>query len=133
MALKNMSLLTGATVSATGGTALAFTDNGVSVANGVQLVCTTDTDFQTRRICTVKYRPATVDSKLGTYGKDKKSISLALPVVLTTGQVVFCTWRIEREVHPSVAAATVTDMNKLGAQLLIDTDTDGFWATGSLS
>jgi hypothetical protein len=35
--------------------------------------------------------------------------------------------------HPSVSAATALEMNKLGAQLLSDSDTDAFWATGSLS
>jgi hypothetical protein len=81
----------------------------------------------------VKYRQPTLDAKTGVYGKDKKSISYAVPQVLTSGQVVFNTIRIEREVHPSLAAATCVEMNKIGAQLLSDTDLDSFWATGSLS
>jgi hypothetical protein len=67
------------------------------------------------------------------YGKDKKSMTLALPIVLSDGRVIFNTIRIEREMHPSVSAATALEMNKLGAQLLSDSDTDAFWATGSLS
>lgn len=133
MALKNMSLTASGTISVSGGSALAFVDNGVSIANGIQLVVPADTDFQTRRIATAKYRPASIDPKTATYGKDKKSISLTLPQVLTDGRVVFNTIRVEREVHPSLAAASVTELNKLGAQLLIDTDLDNFWATGSLS
>lgn len=133
MGLKNMSLSASATVSVSGGSALAFVDNGVSVANGVQLVVPADADYQTRRVATVKYRPPTIDAKTGAYGKDKKSISLAFPIVLSDGRVVYNTIRIEREVHPSYAAASVTEMNKLGAQLLVDTDLDNFWQSGSLS
>lgn len=133
MALKNMSLLTGATIAPSGGAALVFADNGVTVPNGVQLIVPADADYQTRRSLTAKYRPSTIDVKTGSYGKDKKSISLAKPIVLTDGRVVFNTIRIEREMHPSVSAADCLEMNKLGAQLLVDTDTDGFWANGSLS
>lgn len=133
MGLKNMSLLASATIAASGGSALVFADNGVTVANGTQLVIPADADYQTRRQATIKYRPPTLDAKTGSYGKDKKSIVLAQPIVLTDGRVVFNTIRIEREVHPSLTAAQAIELNKLGAQLLTDSDTDGFWATGSLS
>lgn len=133
MALKNMSLLAGATVSATGGTAQVFSDDAVTIANGIHLIVPADTDYQTRRQATAKVRPPTLDSKTGVYGKDKKSISYAVPIVLSTGQVVFNTIRIEREVHPSFSAANCLELNKIGAQLLVDADADGFWANGSLS
>ena len=133
MGLKTMSLLSSATVAASGGSALVFADNGVTIANGVQLVVPGDADYQTRRTATVKYRPPTLDPKTNSYGKDKKSISLAKPMVLSSGQVVFNTIRIEREVHPSLSAAEALELNKLGAQLLVDTDVDAFWSTGSLT
>jgi hypothetical protein len=133
MSLKNMTLLSGATLSATGGTSVAFSDDGVSIQNGLHLVVPADADYQTRRQATVKYRPPTLDPKTGVYGKDKKSISLALPMVLTSGQVVFNTVRIEREVHPSLSAADALDLTKMGAQLMFDTDTDNFWTAGALS
>jgi hypothetical protein len=133
MGLKSMSLLSGATVAATGGAALAFSDNGVSISSGLQLVVPSDTDFQTRRVVTAKVRPATLDAKTGEYGKDKKSLSLSKPIVLSTGRVVFNTIRVEREIHPSLSAAECLELNKLAAQMLVDTDCDGFWSTGSLS
>lgn len=133
MGLKNMSLVASGTIAVSGGTAQVFADNGVTIANGIQLVVPADTDYQVRRVATVKYRPPTLDPKTGSYGKDKKSISYVVPIVLTDGRVVFNTIRIEREVHPSLAAASCTELNKIGAQLLTDSDTDGFWATGSLS
>lgn len=133
MALKNMSLLTGATIAATGGTALAFADDGVSIANGVHLVVPSDTDYQTRRQATFKFRPPTLDAKTSVYGKDKKSVSIVDPIVMPSGQIVFNTVRIEREVHPSYSAADCIELNKLAAQVLVDSDLDNFWAVGSLT
>lgn len=133
MGLKTMSLSASATVATSGGTALVFAEDGVTIQNGLHLIIPADADYQTRRQATVKYRPPTLDAKTATYSKDKKSISLSKPIVLADGRVVFNTIRIEREVHPELAAADAVELNKLGAQLLTDTDTDAFWATGSLS
>lgn len=133
MGLKTMSLLASATVAASGGTALVFAEDGMTITNGVHLMVPADADYQTRRQVTVKTRPPTLNPATGVYGKDKKSISLALPIVLASGQVVFNTIRIEREVHPSLSAASALELNKLGAQLLVDDDVLNFWANGSLS
>lgn len=133
MGLKTMSLLAGATISASGGTALVLAEDGQTIQNGVHLIVPADADYQTRRQVTAKYRPPTLNSATGVYGKDKKSISLALPLVLPDGKVVFNTIRIEREVHPSLSAANAEELCKLGAQLLVDSDVAAFWATGSLS
>lgn len=133
MALKNMSLQTGATVSATGGTALVFADDGITIANGLHLMVPADADYQTRRTVTVKYRAPAINAQTGAYGKDKKSICLAQPMVLTDGTVVFNTIRLEREVHPSLSAAAALDLCVLGAQLLTDADATSFWANGSMS
>lgn len=131
MGLKTTSLLAGATVSVTGGTALPFANDGVGINNGLHLIATGDA-FAARRQITAKYRAAVLDPKTGMYGKDKKSVSLSRPVTLADGRVIFETIRIEREMYPLSAAADAVEMNKLGAQLLTDTDVDGFWATGSL-
>lgn len=133
MGLKTMSLLATATLAATGGTALAFAEDGVSINNGLHLIIPSDTDYQTRRVATVKYRPPSIDAKTGSYSKDKKSISFACPQLLASGVVIFNTIRIEREVHPSLSAAACLEINKLGAQMLFDDDALTFWATGSLS
>lgn len=132
MGLKSMSLLAGGTVSATGGTAQVFADDGQTIQNGVHLIVPADTDYQTRRQATAKYRPPTLDVKTGVYGKDKKSISYAKPIILTDGRVVFNTIRLEREVHPSLSAADALELNTIGAQMLTDADAAGFWATGSM-
>lgn len=133
MGLKTMSLQAGSTVSVTGGTAQVFADDGVTIQNGLHLIVPADADYQTRRAATVKYRPPTIDPKTNSYSKDKKSISYTLPQVLTNGTVVFNVIRIEREVHPSLSAASAAELNVIGAQLLTDSDASGFWATGSLT
>lgn len=133
MGLKTMSLLSGATVAASGGSALAFSEDGQSINNGVHLIVPSDTDYATRRQLTAKYRPPSLNAQTGAYGKDKKSISLALPQTLTDGSVVFNTIRIEREVHPELSAANALELCQLGAQLLVDDDVVDFWATGALS
>lgn len=132
MGLKTMSLLSGATLSVAGGTAVAFSDDGVSVQNGVHLVVPGDSSYTTRRTATAKYRPPAVDST-GVYSKDKKTISIVKPMVLASGKVVHNVIRIEREVHPELSAADAADLNKIAAQLLFDTDLDAFWSSGSLS
>lgn len=133
MGLKNMSLQSGATSSVSGGSAQVFADDGVTIQNGLHLIVPADTDYQTRRSATIKYRPPTVDPKTGSYSKDKKSISYTLPQVLTNGTVVFNVIRIEREVHPSLSAANAAELNNIAAQLLYDSDTSAFWASGSLT
>ena len=133
MALKNMSLLTGATITPSGGSALVFADNGQTIPNGLQLVVPADADYQTRRIVTIKYRAPALNAKTNSYGKDKKSVTLVKPVIMADGSVVFNTWRIERELHPSTSAADATDGNKVASQFLTDADCDAFWATGSTS
>jgi len=133
MGLKNMSLLAGSTVSASGGTAQVFADDGITIQNGLHLMIPADADYQTRRSATVKYRAPIVDPKTGSYSKDKKSVSYTLPIVLSDGRVVFNVLRIEREVHPSLSAEAAAELNVIGAQLLTDADVTAFWANGSLT
>lgn len=133
MTLKDMSLMTAGTIGVTGGDALSFTDDGQTIQNGLHLIVPNDSDYRTRRQATVKYRPATVDAKTGVYGKDKKSISYAIPVIIEGGRVVFNTIRVEREVHPIMSATDQRDMNIIAAQLLTATASENFWANGSLS
>jgi len=132
MALKNATILTGATLAASAGSAFVFADDGVTIPNGLHLVVPATADYRVRENMTVRYRPAAVQPDQ-TYSKDKKSLSISFPVILASGKVVINVVRIEREVHPETAAATATNYNKLAAQCLFDTDFDGFWANGSLT
>lgn len=132
MPLKNMVVYTGATITVADGSPLTFINNGQSIPGGLQLVVKEDTDYQTKRILTVKYRPSSIDAKTGKWGKNKKSMTFVSPMVLADGQVVFNTIRLERELHPSVTAGAARDMNKLAMQFMQDPDTSGFWDDGSM-
>jgi hypothetical protein len=131
MGLKNMSINTGATVSATGGTAKVFADDGVTIPNGVHCTVPATADYRVRESATWRYRPPTLTQ--GVYGGDTKSVSLTIPMLLASGLVFNNVIRIERKVHPEFSAANATDLNKLASQLLFDSDADNFWAAGSLS
>jgi len=133
MGLKNMTLSAGVTLTPSGGTNQVFADDGITIQNGVHLIVPADTDYETRRQATAKYRPPAYNANDGSYGKDKKSISYAVPIVLASGKVVFNTIRVEREVHPELSASDAAEMLKIGAQLLDHSDTSAFWSTGSLS
>lgn len=131
--LKNMKLSVDGTLGVTGGTTtLDFIDNGISIANGVQLI-NADGAFDERFTVTAKVKGATLNPQTGQYGKDKKSISITRPVELADGRIVFNTIRIERELHPSTDANSALAFNKYAAQCLFDTDTEMFWLVGSLS
>lgn len=133
MGLKSLSLLAGATVAASGGSALAFAEDGVSIPNGLHLIVPSDTNFVTRRSLTAKYRPATYDQKTAKFSKDKKVLTITMPYLNTDGSVAYSILRIERELYPLESTANATELLKLGAQLMIDTDAAQFWETGSLS
>lgn len=132
MGIKNMSLLTGTAISATGGTAFVFADDGVTIQNGVHLVVPATVDYRVRESATLKFKPPSLDT-LGVYSRDKKSVSFTVPMILASGKVVNNVIRIEREVHPEFSAANCVEMNKKASQLLFDTDTDSFWAAGSMA
>jgi hypothetical protein len=133
MPLKSMSLLTGATITPSGGTAKVFADDGLTVNNGVHLVVPATADYRVRENVTFKYKAPTLLSD-GTYTRDKKEITFVIPMLLASGAVVFNVFRISREVHPEFSAANATDFNKLASQMLAgDSDTDNFWATGSMA
>lgn len=133
MSLKNMTLTAAATIAVSGGTPLVFAESGITITNGVQLIVPGDEDYTTRRSVTVKYRPPTITGKFGTYGKDKKTMVLVRPVVAPDGQIFFCTFRLERELHPSLQPTDALEMNNLAAQLITDPDAASFWATGATS
>lgn len=129
MGIQNLGILSGATVSASGGSAKTYTPNGQTIPNGVQTIDASVVDFRVRPTLTWKVRQPTL--KNGVYTKDKKVATLSVPRILDSGQVVFDVIRLEREVHPETSAANALDMNVQAAQLLIDSDAASFWATGS--
>jgi len=134
MGLKNMSILWGATITPSAGTAMVFADDGTTVQNGVRLVVPATADYRVRESATFKYKAPTVDPKLALYSRDSKEVVITIPMVTASGRIEFNTLRITRQVHPEYSAANCTNLNKLACQILAgDTDTDNFWAAGSMT
>lgn len=132
MGLQNMQILTGATLSATGGTAVSYTPDGKTIVNGLHLIDATVTDFRTRPRVTAKTKDPVLMQD-GSYTKDKRSITLVEPFIAADGNTYFNLIRIEREVHPETLAADSLDILKKGGQFCFDTDLTAFWASGSLA
>lgn len=132
MGLKNMSINIGGSLANTGGTAKSFSEDGVTVPNGVHVSVAGTTDFRVREHATFRYFPPTLMAD-GTYTRAKNTASITVPKALASGKYVNNVVRIEVDVHPESTSTEAADLRKLAAQLLFDTDTDNFWIAGSLA
>lgn len=132
MSVKNASILLGAAVGLTGGTATAFTPSAAAVSGGIQIVATADANPATRRSITLKSRNAALDSKTGKFaGKDKRSAVAVFPEVLSDGVVVYNLARVEIEPHPQ-SAIPLSTLKSGAINLVADSDFDNFWTFGSV-
>lgn len=131
MSVNNLSLMSGATgITVTGGASTNFVADGVLIPSGVHVSVPADADFRTRRGMIFKAKMPTLVN--GEYSKAKLSAIYVKPQILASGKVVFNLIRIEREIHPEADAATSTEFNLIGAQMLCDSEAANFWAAGSL-
>lgn len=132
MGLQNATILDGATLSATGGTSKTLTIDGQQVTNGIHLADASVADYRTRPNVTAKVKQYTLNSD-GLYGKGKRSLTLTMPKILSSGKQGFPCIRIEMEDFPEMSD---TEQNKLlvwAGQILFDADFTAFWKTGSLA
>lgn len=130
MSLQNASILSGATVSASGGTAQNFVPDGLEVKGGIHIVDSSVADFRIRPAITAKSaQPVTLPD--GTFTKDKRVITLAEPFIDSKGVVQYDYLKIERRMHPESPAAKGVSLLTKGAQLCVDADFANFWALGS--
>lgn len=134
MGVSNPTLMVGATVAATGGTATTFVPNGADVKSGIQLVDSTNTNAITRAVITLRtIKTALFDAIKGMFtGKTRRSCQLVRPKVLVSGQVIFPLIRIEVEDHPEMSDAERAQLRSEGAQMLTDPDFTPFWTLGSI-
>lgn len=133
MGLENSTLLSGATLSATGGTAKTFTGDGVTVANGKHFQDASVADYRERPSLTAKVRQPVYNKSDKSFTKGKKSLTLADPFVDSLGGVQYPLIRIELEDHPEMSEADIDALLNRGAQTLFDSDFVSFWKTGNLA
>lgn len=134
MSLQNLTLLTGATVTASGGTTQTYGLTGQVINGGIEVIDASATDLRTAERVSFVSRMPKYNSTSGEYSKTKLTMVYKIPTVdAGTGLTYFNLGRIEVEVHPSLPAATQAQIwNKL-AQLCVDSDTSSFRTTGALA
>lgn len=132
MGVQNATILTGPTISATGGTSSTLAPTGQSIPNGVQVADMGVTDFRVRPTMTLRSRMPTMQSD-GSWSKYKNQVSLVMPKILASGEMAFPVGRIEFEPHPEM---TDTEVNKLRdwlCQVLFSSAFTSFLKNGSIA
>lgn len=132
MPISGMTLLSGATNSAAGGTAKTFSLDGLQVKSGVHVADLSVTDFRLRPGITFKSRMPAKRAD-GTWQKGKFSATLTIPKLLADGKTVeYPLGRLEVEPHAESTDAEIIAILCYMAQLCFDTDTVPFFKTGAL-
>lgn len=133
MGVQNGTILTGATISASGGTSSTLTIDGLTVTNGIHIADMAVTDSRVRPHITLKTIPAPLDPVTKKYGKGKRSAVITMPRTNSDGLPGFPVVRISIEDFPEMSDAEVTKLLDWAAQLLFDSDYRPFFKTGSLA
>lgn len=131
MSITNAALAEGATISVTGGTAKTFAVSGAKISNGLQIIDTSVTDVRTRPLVNLQAFPSTFDPKTG-WSVDKRVSKAVRPYVDASSIQRFPSIEIKQNLFADMTAAQRLELRKMAAQLLLDTDFDGFNETGSL-
>lgn len=133
MPISGLTLMENATsISVTGGTSIAFEEDGIEVKNGKHVADVAESDFTIRKNASFRNRAPSLNSD-GTYTKGKRMITLVHPKKLADLSTTFNLVRIEVEAHPETTAAELLDLTNSGAQLLFDSDSADFLAVGSIA
>lgn len=133
MGLANATLMSGGTLSVTGGTSKTYAPDGVNVANGIHLADFSVTDARIRPSLTAKNRPAAYDKTKGVWVRGKRECVLTIPKVLASGITEFPNVRIIIEDHPEMTDAELTTLLGLAGQIFFDTDFTNYVKYGSLA
>lgn len=125
MPISSLSLLSGATITPSGGSASAYTAMGNPVGGSVKLACSTDTEYRTRKTIDVSIKePKASASAPGGMTQARINSYARVPLLLDNGSYTTCTVRAEIAFDPEYTTAEVLELRKLGAQLFVDTDMD---------
>lgn len=131
MGAQNVTLSNGATIAATGGTAQAFTPDGVTIENGIHLADAAEPSFKLRGQLVLKTKNPVLQN--GQYTKAKRWITTIEPFALSDGSIVPNVVRSEIEMHPDTPTADAEKLVGKHAQTLFGPDLASFRTTGNLS
>lgn len=131
MSMVNLGLLEGASLAATGGTAISFTPANGNGPNQLVLANAAETDFRLRETVVCK-ATLPVQQANGEWSKDRRTVTLNVPIYdSVSGVYDKITIRIERVAPAFASAAALAAATSLAPQLCFDTDTAAFWSAGS--
>lgn len=133
MPISTATINSGATVSASGGTALTFASRGSEPGRNVIYVAS-DTDLRTRREAdfSVSY-PKIQGSAPNGYTQARRTVVMKFPLVLENGNVTVNTIRIVLSTDVETTDAEIGEYLALGAQAMIDTDFSSYWSSLSVA
>lgn len=133
MPFTSASVSSGATVAPTGGSALAFTGQGIR-NNAHTAVAMADTSLLLRRSITasVKEPKVSVGAPNG-YTQARATIVFKSPLALDNGNHTVNTVRIELAYDEETTSAEIEELRIIAAQLLADSDFDNLWKGLSLA
>lgn len=131
MAITNATLVTGATISVSGGITANFTPSGTVVADGVEIVHSEEADYRIRTRISFRAKMPSYNSVTATYSKGKRFVLLTVPKILASGETIFPVIRIEVDDHPEMTAAERLEHRKKAAQVLCGANFELFFSTGS--
>lgn len=132
MPLQSMALLTGCTISASGGTAQNFAADGTVVDRGIVVRDSAETDVRTQDFVQFRNMPGVLQRD-GTWSKTKRVAKFVSPDLLSTGVQDMPFFEITFHGSPLHTPAKILAMKEKACQLLFDADVSLFWANGSLT
>lgn len=132
MSLSNLTLLAGATIAVSGGTAQTFAPEGTQVNRGIQVADVAVDDITERTVCVFKNTSGALQPN-GTFSKDRRTAKISIPELLEDGTLDYATLEVTLIKSPRRGATTVAALKNGGAQLIVDADTSNFWLMGATS
>lgn len=132
MPISNASILSGVTMTPSGGTAVPF--GSLGIRNGTNtLYATGDADLRTRRtiVCSAKEAKVAPGAPNG-YTQARATAVFKTPLVLDNGNITVNTVRIEVAYDIESSAAEVTELKLMAAQILTDSDFAALFSALSL-
>lgn len=134
MSLQNASVLKGATLTTSGGTAESFVVAGQDISNGIILINTSNADARLWPSITCVNRPPTYNQTTDAWTKGKRTVKAVAPKVLANGKIGYPLIEARIEDFPEMTSAERIYLLSLMAQVLgVDADFSSFVQTGSLS
>lgn len=135
MPISGATLVSGGTYAApTGGTVKTFSEVGETIRNGKKVSDLSVADSRIRPTITCINRPATLNS-LGKYiSKDKRTVKIVQPKILTDGSLAFNVREVMMSDHPETTLAEKAILDGFVSQITGgDADFQAFIHDGSVA